>query len=344
MKNMENGLKSILRKKEKNVRKEIPKKIINDDLEEIPEKIRVIYENKINTLHIKEIIIHRLKKTKQLEKLETFISEEKKYSEIYHEKKCKDTSELYLDLCSKYIRIERIKNISTEFKCKGCGIPLENLSEEKEGVLICDICNCINSYLIPNQYTRDIEKNMFYLDEDSNNFLKILDKFEGKTSLILDEYFFQKLDEYFVNINVPKGEEIRKLPLNSKNKKDGTNKKMLWTALEKIGYSQYYDETSYITNVYWGWELPNLKNYKDQILKDYQNTQNVWNNIKFEYKRTASLGTQYRLYVHLVAVNFPGCEKEDFKIQENVESLRLHNDAWKQMCELCNLEYRCVSN
>lgn len=341
---MENGLKSILRKKEKAIRKEIPKKIINDDFQEIPDKIRVIYENKINTGHLKEIIIHRLKKLNEVKKLETFISEEKKYSEIYLKEKCKDTAELYLDLCSKYIRIERIKNISTEFKCKGCGIKLDDLKEEREGVLICDECNCINSYLVPNQYIRDIEKNIFYLDEDTNNFLKILDKFEGKTSLILPESFFEKLDEYFLSIGFVKGEEIRKLPLNEKKKKKGTSRKMLWTALEKIGYSQYYDETSYITNIYWGWELPSLKNYKDQILKDYQNTQHAWNNIKVEYKRTASLGTQYRIYVHLVAVGYPYCEKEDFKIQENVESLRLHNDAWKKMCEICNLDYTYVSN
>ena len=115
---------------------------------------------------------------------------------------------------------------------------------------------------------------------------------------------------------------------------------MLWTALEKIGHSQYYDETSYIANVYWGWELPNLKNYKDQILRDYQNTQNIWNNIKFEYKRTASLGTQYRLYVHLVSVDYP-CKVEDFKIQDMPDSLRLHNNAWTRMCEECNI--KCVT-
>ena len=44
------------------------------------------------------------------------------------------------------------------------------------------------------------------------------------------------------------------------------------------------------------------------------------------------------------AVKYPYCEKEDFKIQENVESLRLHNDAWKKMCELSNIDYHHVSN
>jgi len=66
---MENGLRNILRKKEKNTRKEIPNRIINDNMSEIPDKIRVIYENKINIQHIKEVITHRLKMLKDFENL-----------------------------------------------------------------------------------------------------------------------------------------------------------------------------------------------------------------------------------------------------------------------------------
>ena len=341
---MENGLKNILKKKNKVERKNIPQKIINDDFVEIPDKIRVVFCDTININHIKEIIVHRLKKLNNHDKLNKFLQDEKRYADYYNEHKNKDASELYLDLCNKYIKIERIKNINNEFNCKGCGKDLGDLKEESEGILICDTCSCINSYLVPNQYTRDIEKNSFYLDEDTSNFIKILDKFEGKTTLILDKDFFQKLDEYFLSMGFSKGEDVKKLPLNDKKKKDGTNRKMLWSALEKIGCSQYYDETSYIGHVYWGWELPDLKNYKDQILRDYQNTQNAWNIIKSGYKRTASLGTQFRLYVHMNSVKYPYCDKDDFKIQENVESLRLHNDAWKKMCELSNIEYHHVSN
>jgi transposase-like protein len=231
IKNMENGLRNILRKKEKNTRKEIPNRIINDNMSEIPDKIRVIYENKINIQHIKEVITHRLKMLKDFENLKIFLQKELEFSKIYNEHKSKDASELYLDFCSKYIIIERIKNISNEFKCKGCGVNLEDLNEEREGFLVCDICNCINSYLIPNQYVRDIEKHMFYIDEDTNNFIKILDKFEGKTNLILDKFFFDKLDEYFLEIGGVTGEEIRKLPLNDKGKKDGTSRKILWGAV-----------------------------------------------------------------------------------------------------------------
>ena len=126
-------------------------------------------------------------------------------------------------------------------------------------------------------------------------------------------------------------------------KKEDTNKKMIWNALEKLGYNQYYDEVSYICHIYWGWKLPDLTFYRDRILRDYQTTQKIWNKIKKDYRRSASLGTQYRLYVQLLAIDYPFCEREDFRIQEMVESLRLHNHAWQIMCEEANVNYFSVS-
>lgn len=338
-----NSLNSILRKKNKPQRKDIPGDFLNDS-NSIPETIKVYYKQKINFQQINKVIKVKLEKLKDFELLEKYNKEISdiniKYETI---KEQSEFSEIFLDIASKYIKIERIKKIDKIFLCKGCNNRLENFSEEKEGFLICKNCNCINSYLIPNHYTKDLEKTSNYFDDDSSNFLKILDKFEGKTSLILKKDFLEKLDNYFLNRNFIKGEEVRKLSLDEYGKKEGTTKKMLWGALECLGYPQYYDEINYITNVYWGWKLPELYNYKEKIIKDYKNTQNAWNIIKSEYKRSASLGTQYRIYVHLLAAGYPNCFREDFKLQENVESLRLHNSAWKRMCEMSNLEYKGVS-
>lgn len=261
----------------------------------------------------------------------------------YKANKNKELLEDYLDLCSSYIKVERIKTVKNNFKCVACGRDLEDLKEDCDGIVTCPVCNCINSYMKPAVYQRDFEKFNYYFDEDINNFVKILDKFEGKTNLILDNDFLTLLDDYFTNIGMKKGEEIRKMKCNLDGKKAGTSRKILWSALEKLGFSQYYDETSYICNIYWGWKLPDLTKYRDQLIKDYQLSQNIWNSIKIEYKRSASLGTQFRLYVQLMAVGYPHCNRDDFKIQENIESLRLHNDAWKRMCERCNIKYFYVT-
>ena len=126
----------------------------------------------------------------KLEELDKFLEEEKIYRELYETNQDKTSLELYLDTCSKYIRIERIKNITNNFVCRGCENNLEDCKEDCEGTVICPICNCVNTYLLPNSYTRDIENNIFFFDEDTNNFIKILDKFEGKSTIILNNEFF----------------------------------------------------------------------------------------------------------------------------------------------------------
>ena len=341
---MENkAICDILGKTKKVSNIKLPKKILTDD-SGVPEIIKVTYDDKLNVEYIDEIVQFKLRKIKKKDLLENYLKNSEKRIKNYILNPSKKSLEEYLDICSKYIRIERIKNIKNVFKCKCCGKKLDEMEENSEGIVVCDECNCINTFMSPNVYQKDIDKYNYYFDEDVNNFVKILDKFEGKTKLILGSEFLKKLDSYFLSIGFKKGEEIRKLPMKTDGKKMGTNRKMLWNALEKLGFPQYYDETSYIANIYWGWRLPNLTNYREQLIKDYQITQNLWNSIKVNFKRSASLGTQYRLYVQMKALDYPYCDRSDFKIQDNVDSIRLHNEIWKIMCEKCNIKYFQVSS
>lgn len=341
---MENrGLQGILKKSKKVYEKKIPTRILDDTSENIPEVIIVKYREKINVDQIDEVIRFKLNKLKKIDLLQQYSETSLEKILMYKNFPTKENLEDYLDICSIYIRIERIKNIDYIFNCKGCDNSLDNLKEDSEGVVTCPRCNCINTYMKPNNYQRDLEKFNYCFDEDVNNFMKILDKFEGKTNLMLNNDFIDLLDGYFLDIGLKSGDYYKKLPLTIDGKKKGASRKLLWNALEKIGYSQYYDEVSYIANVYWGWALPDLTKYKDQLIKDYQMTQNIWNLIKGDYKRSASLGTQFRLYVQLKAVGYPNSDRDDFKIQDNIESLRLHNECWKIMCEKCNIEYHYVT-
>jgi len=272
--------------------------------------------------------------------LDKYINETKIMIEKYQEKKELIYAEMYLNYANNYITIEKIKKVEVNFTCKGCDLDLVMLSEDREGFFICPSCQSINQTLKPNKYNKDLENYNFNYEEDVNNFTKIIDKFEGKNTLAVPFQLLDKLDQYFVEKNMEKGCYYRSLPLLENGKKEGTSRKKLWMALEKLGYNQFYDETSYLTHIYWGWKIPDLSLYRDQIIKDYQNTQTVWNRIKGEYKRSASLGTQFRLYVHLLAVGYQ-CERDDFKIQDMPDSLRLHNDAWSRMCKECNI--KCVT-
>ena len=314
-------------------------KILQKDIENktsMPEK-----NHAIKNIQNKLKFIDSIENEKYLNK---YIDDTKLILEKYESNKDIAIAELFLVKANTYINIEKIKKIETNFLCKGCDYDLNNISEDNDGFYICPKCNNINNCLKPNKYIKDVDNFNYNYEEDINNFIKIIDKFEGKNTITIHEELYQELDKYFLEKNMENGEYYRNLPILENGKKIGTSRKKIWNALEKLGYNQYYDETSYIAHIYWGWKIPDLILYRDQIIKDYQNTQVVWNRIKQDYKRSASLGTQYRLYVHLLAVNYPYCERDDFKIQDMVESLRLHNNAWQRMCEEANVKYYEVSS
>lgn len=382
MNNDFNVSKDIIKKRVKNKRQIIPKKILFSDDDDIPDKIIVYLSNKINLDQIDKAILHKFKQLKieiietkkevenlfkkiddiviESEKLniqikikekENYIKnieediilkkyEKEKGNILLDYKNNLDVIKDYLEIAKKYINIEVIKKIEDIIKCNGCNLDLKEIGENFDGVYICPDCNCINNYIKPIKYIKDSEHYIInYGDDDINNFIKVLSKFEGKNVSIIPNYVYEKLDEYFLNINMEKGDYYKKLPFLEDGKKENTSKKKMWSALEELGYNQYYDEINYITHVYWGWKLPDLTLYKDQIIKDYQLTQQVWQKIKKDYKRSASLGTQFRLYSHLRSIGYPYCKREDFKIQDMIESLRTHNDAWKIMCEETGVKY-----
>ena len=362
-------------------RKGKTKKSINLELfsgvDSIPDKIQLYIKNdeKIDRNTINKTIIHKYKKLNEkidkikeeleeyrlLYKTENIVSNKEWYKNIIIkiEKKIYDyenfislskfkndikenpPEDTYIDIISNYINIEIIRESKKGVFCINCGEDLKNSFCEEENIYQCEKCECYNNLLAPVNYNKDGEYGKL-IDDDIQNFLKILDKFEGKNELTFEKDFFQKLDNYFIQNGKKNGLFYKDLPLNDKGKKDGTNKKILFKALEILEYSQYYDETNYIAYVYWGWKLPSLEGYKEQIIDDYQKTEKIWNIIKHKYRRSASLGTQYRLYVHLKAVDFD-CEVEDFKIQNMVDSLNFHNDVWKIMTKKCDVKYVKVS-
>lgn len=327
---------SVIRYKYKILKKKIP-----ELKEEILER-----QEKLKKKKTKSMIIFLQKEIKNLEddikdytediSINNYISESKFFLEN-EETLTLEQKKKYIFIADKYINIELLKKNKNSLNCKICNYNLEDTIEEDENIYICPKCNCCNNFLTPINYTKDIDYGKT-IDEDVINFSKVLDKFEGKNDIHLENNFFQKLDDYFVSKDMQKGIYYKDLSLDEEGKKEGTSKKLLFEALEHLNYSQYYDETNYITNVYWGWELPDISGIRDKIIKDYQNTQKVWNRIKYKYKRSASLGTQYRLFVHLNSNGYI-CKKEDFKIQDMVESLRIHNDAWSTMCKECGISF-----
>ena len=329
---------------------EVLKKTIPD----MERKRKELLDSNSKTSDMSKILFNK----KQIKKIETEIedykndkslneyisSTEEILSELKGERgNDEDLIETYFSICRKYINIDFIRSSDEAGKCRGCGEKIEE-NIQSDDLQVCPHCDCLNTVMRPSKYTRDIEFGNTFYDEDIINFIKVMDKFEGKNTTPIHDGLYDELDLYMENINMKKGEYYRSLPLKEDGEKEGTSKAILWQALESLGHNQYYDVAPYICHVYWGWKLPDLTLYRDKLIEDYQSTQAVWVRIKKDYKRSASLGTQYRLYVQLLAVGYPYCKKENFRIQEMVESLRMHNHAWKRMCEEAGVDYHPISS
>lgn len=306
--------------------------------EDPPEEISITYKDELDLINIDAIIKQKYKLSEKTEDNKKLLKEYiENTKDIVNLKKteCIYTIEKFIYECKKHIKMNIVKERSDFLRCLECNKKFDE-NNTSDGKFICNQCGCINNFIFPSVFSRDVDK-MMSMNEDMLNFSRVLDKFEGKAVQYPPERIFKELDDFFISKGKLSGEEIRKLELLDNGKKKDTNKKLLLYGLEMTNNSDYYDDSNLIAHLYWGWELPDLTGYRDRIMTIHKKTQLAWNSIKHKYDRKASLGTQFQLYVKLKAVDYP-CEQDDFKIQEMVESLRLHNKAWIEMCKIASID------
>lgn len=332
-------------KKSKNKKKkiEVPTDIISDNLEDIPNNLIIKYKDKIDVNFVDKVVFHKKNVLENLgesvKHYDHYIEKSPNLINKYNKTGNIDILQDYINLVGDYINVDCVQVKEENVKCDGCGRIIDENYLENEDSFICEFCNCINTFLKPRNFTKQTEKNVS--DDDTINFMKLLDKFEGKGTCVPNS-LFDELDKYVYSINLEKGAYYRNLESTFDGKKEGTSKKKILELLEMSKNGKYYDETNYICNIYWGWELPDISHIREQLINDYRRTQEVWMDIKHNYDRSASLGTQFRLYVQLKALDYP-CNRDDFKIQDMVDSLRTHNDAWEVMCKKAGIKYTFVS-
>lgn len=330
---------NVFKRHKKSKRIEVPENIISDNLEDIPNNLLVKYRDTIDVDFVDKIIIHKLKVLQNLnqniDKYDKYLLESQELISEYKKTNNVKIAQEYVNLVNEYITIDCVKIKEKIVKCDGCGEIIDEKYIENEDTFVCSSCSCINTFLSPRNFTKQNEKNVS--DGDTMNFIKLLDKFEGRGDYIPEEVYKQ-LDNLTSSMNIEKGEYYRNLPLLPNGKKEGTSKRKIIELLELSKNGKYYDETNTICHEYWGWKLPDITDIRQQLISDYRRTQEIWLDIKKDYNRSASLGTQFRLYVQLKALDYP-CEREDFKIQDMVDSLRFHNDAWEIMCKRAGVKY-----
>lgn len=292
------------------------------------------YENELS------IVDEKIKDYEGKLTLNKYISETEQYLNIYYQtfesksnediEKRIDAIEQYIKLAGKYARLE-IRRLLPEYHlCDICGYDLYEV-ESNENYIICPGCSTVTAKFVEANDSIERPKDGFtnssssVRGEDPRNFKDALKRFQGKERVSTPDVLFTDLDNYFVSKCKPKGEYFRELAPNANGGKTGTSKAMLYEALKSTGHSDFHENESYICKKYWGWELQDLSEYEDTILKYYQKFQECYENKKGD-GRKSSLSTQVLLWLILYNLGIP-CSAQDFKIVEVPDTVNYYNQV-----------------
>lgn len=250
-----------------------------------------------------------------------------------------DIIKQYLTIAKKYHTIDITRETKINNNCSYCDYPLQDVYINDTGMQTCPRCKGEHFvYTFQLLADRSGQNDGFAVSkadyDSSENFLKVIRRYQGKQPNKLPAALFTDLDQYFTtNHTGLTRDKATKVTPNAKGRKDGTDLKTMSRALVDLKYSALYEDIYLICQQYWGWKLPDISHLEEKILGHYIRTEQVYNQL--EKSRTSSLGTQYRLFKHLQLVGHD-CSIEDFKISNMIDSRELHDDLWKRMVQGAN--------
>lgn len=310
------------------------------DLEKEKEKIKIpqfINDRRKSLNKIQEIEneIHTIENENRIEEYKEQVEEYLQYFDEYEGENKLKIIELYLRVARKYINIDirRVKKEESDI-CQGCGNLIKDTYYTNEiKMYICSICGVQKQY--ENNSTSENTSSQTSELENLNNYLRALNRQQGLQSINIPPRLYEDLDNYFTSSSINKlpGCRIKKLPLDSRGKKEGTNHKMLYIALEKTGYSDFYEDANVIAHNYWGWKLPSYSAYKSILIDRYKKMQPIFDHM-VDKTRTSNINTQYRIFKDLEGVGYP-CSVDEFKLPEDISELER---IYKYMCDNCGDE------
>ena len=245
----------------------------------------------------------------------------------------------YLDFARAFIRIEVINRVEYVDKCPACDTPAEDFdSESSNGTMMCP-CGYQRTGLSKEATYRDSSRvnaapRAKY--DDFTTFMKSFDNYMGVDIPDIPEKLFEMLDTYFKTAGMPQlvGETVKSTEkLLDNGKRSGTSVQILITALDMTNNSSLYSYYNYIGHKYWGWRLPDISQYRERVMRDYNSTQKVY--IKTR-TRESSLNVQIRLFYHLTICGHV-CTQNDFKFLTHRPSLEYHNSQLEMMSKVCGL-------
>ena len=283
---------------EKNINSLSPKIGINSHLKDSKALLRSLQDNTINGSTLRHLIIQK-----------------------------------YLDLASKYINVEVIRELPPKVLCPGCGIDFRDLHIDDNDVQICPKCR-IEQIAPPRSSVLVENSNTNY--EDRETFIKSLRRYEGKQINKLPDNIIPLLDDHFKSYGLADSKTIRALPLTRKGTKLNTSRDLMHKALKSTGLVDYYEDMNLICHLCWGWALPDISSIESTILDDYDKIQQIFKELPKE--RTSNLNGQFRLFKHL-EMRGHTCSVHDFKVVTTRDIIEEYDSLWEKMIREAQKRY-----
>jgi len=247
----------------------------------------------------------------------------------------------YLEIARDYIEVVLVleNDANSGDYCGSCGSQLEEILMDEVGIRRCPGCGIEQNMLLRNHIVIDPDNDTVSRGnyDDRNMFYQRLLRFQGKqTGRLPLPAIMKDLDNYFTKMGLPTGEEVRKRPTLPNGTKEGTSSALMIRALHDTGHADHYEDRNLIMHEYWAWVLPDISHLEEQIMRDYDATQKVFERMKT--RKRSSINGEYRQFKHLQLVGY-NCDESMFRIIKTRETLEQTESTWKSMCEGAGLRF-----
>ena len=268
----------------------------------------------------------------------------------------------YLEIVSEFIKVDMTIRSKPQNFCLGCDIEKTETADQS-GIFTCENCGYQENLLLDSPEFKDgmrIGTTGESAHDHLELFLKEFDNFVGsKTPPVTDKLLLQ-LNEHFTSLNFPIGETIKEEVRIGKRKKidgrsEGTSLEIMIQALKHTENSALYPYANGISQLYWGWDKPDIQDLRENIAETFKIGQ-YWfefykkvqqspleypeyaTEINLTHERKSNPNRQILLFIYLNALGY-NCKISHFKIIESIESLEYHKSVVSFICKYGKIKF-----
>lgn len=229
----------------------------------------------------------------------------------------------YLCIAQDYVELENLSRRPKKLVCPACqGIDF-HLSIDDDSIYICSTCSTEVEILDDAPSFKDTDRvNMAskYTYTRKGHFIDAVKRFQGTQNT--DP---KKIQDAVVVVE----EEMEKHNLISdQGQKNSVSKDHIYGFLSERGLSNHYDDLNLIFHIVTGDDCPNISEFVDDLLEDFDKLEEVLEEIKDD-DRINSLSVNYKLYKLLQRRGYP-CRKDDFYILKTKTKEDEHDEKMKE--------------